>query len=58
MEVEYSDKENDWEVLESSEEVEQFDRTLNEFLDKLGTGKQINQIPDDAKMMQVSFIMG
>ena len=57
-EVEYSDKENDWEVLESSEEVEQFDRTLNEFLDKLGTGKQINQIPNDAKMMQVSFIMG
>lgn len=48
-EIACSDKENDWKVLESSEEVERFDRTLNGFLDKLGKGKQINQIPDDAR---------
>lgn len=54
-EVAYSDKENDWEVLERREEEEQFDKILNSFLNKLGEGKQINQIQDDGAIETITF---
>lgn len=46
-EVKYSTEADDWELLESQDAVEEFDKILNGFLNSLGEGKQINTIQNE-----------
>lgn len=54
-EVRYSDEENDWELLESQNEVEEFDSMLNDFFDNLGEGKQINLIQSEEDIKVITW---